>query len=395
MKKSFLKGFVSGVALCVAFATTAALAGSVFEKIEVARGAMNLIVDDKQVDIDNFLYNDKTYVPLRKFAEALDLVVRYDDKTKTVSVVDKGTHQMLSREIAFLVNGQAVRTNYFTEVTNYYKLNMGMDDVSGSEAEEFKEYVRNEVTAMMVVKQIAEDLSITLTQTERRLLEEKITLYENNMGGHDAFVEFLGKYSVSYETYYAIQENFALRSKVLDIMTDEITDEELLKYYDENKKSYLSEKVSAKHILIRTSDDLGYPYADSVKLQKKALADEILEKIRNGEEEFNDMMYQYSEDPGLMAYSGIYTFGKGEMLQAFETAAFSMEKGQLSDVIETEIGYHIIYLVDKYRIYESFDEVKQEIYNTLRNERYYMEIEPKIQKADIIYNHDVWNNLKL
>lgn len=395
MKKSFFKGFVSGVAVCIVLATTVSLAQNIFESIEVVRGKMNLVIGEQRVDIDNFLYNDTTYVPLRKFSEALDMVVKYDSETSTASVMDKSTYQMMSREIAFLVNGQPVRTNYFTEIVNYYKLNMGMESVSGEEANEFKEYVRGEVTTMMIIKQIAEDLSISLSQTERRLMEEKIALYENNMGGHDAFIEFLNKYSVSYETYYSIQENFAIRSKVLDVITDEITDEELLKYYEENKKNYLSEKVSAKHILIKTVDDAGYPYADSVKLQKKVLADEILGKIKSGEYSFNDMMYEYSQDPALLAYSGVYTFGRGEMLQAFETAAFSMEKGQMSEVIESEIGYHIIYLVDKYRLYESFDDVKQDIYNTLRNERYYIEIEPKIKRADIIYNREVWDNLKI
>ena len=395
MKRKPFGSFIAGFLACALLVGTVSFAEDIFEKIDVVRGKMKLTIGTKDVDLDNFIYNDTTYVPLRKFSEALGMVVTYDNKTNNISVMDKSTYQMMSREIAFLVNGQPVRTNYFTEAANYYKLNMGIDSLRDEEADDFKEYVRGEVTSMTVIRQIADDLSISLSQTEKRLLDEKIELYENNMGGHDAFVSFLAKYSVSYDTYYSIQENFALRSKVLDVMTDEITDAELLNYYNENKRMYLSEKVTAKHILIRTVDDAGYSYADSVKIKKKELADEILEKIKSGEADFDDMMYEYSEDPGLMAYPGGYTFGRGEMLKAFENAAFAMEKGQISDVVESENGYHIIYLVDKYRLYESFDDVKQDIYNTLRNERYYLEIEPKIQKADIIYNRDVWNNLKL
>ena len=393
MKKR-IKGFIAGFLCCAMLTATIGFADDIYENIQVIRGKMNINIKGQNVDMENILYNNTTYVPLRKLAESLGMVVTYDSATSSVGVLDKSTYQIMNREIAFLVNGQPVRTNYFTEVMNYFKLNMGMTGVPDDEAEDFKEYVKNEVVSMSVLQQIADDLSIRLTNTETRLLEEKITLYENNFGGKDAFKEFLNEYGVSYETYYAIQENFALRSKVLDIMTDEITDEDLHKYYKENSKNYLSEKVTAKQIFIRTVDDTGYPYADSVKLERKELAEEILEKIKSGEETFDDMMYKYSQDPGLMAYPGGYTFGRGEMLLAFETAAFGLEKGGISDVVESENGYHIIWLMDKYRLYESFDDVKQDIYNTLRNERYYTEVEPKIKTSDIIYNIEIWNSIK-
>ena len=393
MKKR-IKSFVAGFVCCSLLMATVGFADDIYESIQVIRGKMNINIKGENVNIDNFLYNDTTYVPLRELAEKLDMAVTYDSSTASVGIMDKSAYQILSREIAFLVNGQPVRTNYFTEVMNYFKLNMGMNSVSDSDAQDFKEYVKNEVVAMNVLRQIADDLSIRLTNTETRLLEEKITLYENNFGGHDAFSEFLSQNGVSYETYYSIQENFALRSKVLDIMTDEITDEDLNNYYKENSKNYLSEKVTAKQIFIRTVDETGYPYADSVKLERKELAEEILSKIRSGEETFDDMMYKYSQDPGLMAYPGGYTFGRGEMLLAFETAAFGLEKGSISDVVESENGYHIIWVMDKYRLYEAFDDVKQDIYNTLRNERYYTEVEPKIKTADIIYNIEIWSSIR-
>lgn len=392
--KSKIINFVIGFLSCALLIGTCTFAVDIFENISVVRGKMNIKIMGRDANIDNFIYNNTTYVPLRKLAEELDMVVTYDYETSTAEIMDKSSHQILSREIAFLVNGQPIRTNYFTELMNYYKLNMGMDSVSAEDSEDFKEYVKREAVAMAVTQQIADELSVSLSVTEERLLEEKIELYENNMGGHDAFVKFLSGYGISYETYRAIQENFAIKSKLLDIMTDEITEEELYNYYKENSKNYLSEKVTAKQIFIRTVDDTGFPYADSVKLEKKEFANKLLEYIRKGKYSFDDLMYQYSEDPGLMAYPAGYTFGRGEMLYAFETAAFSLEKGEISDVVETENGYHIIMLVDKYRLYESFEDVKQDIYNTLRNERYYTEFEPKINGADIIYNKDTWESIR-
>lgn len=394
MKKSGFTGFIAGFLVCALLCGTVGFADDIYKTIQVVAGKMNINIGNNKVDMDNFVYNDTTYVPLRQFANALNMVVTYDAQNDSINIIDSQTYQIMNQNIAFLVNGKPVRVNYFSEVMNYYKINMGMETVEEEDAEDFKNYVLQEVIGMEVVNQIAEDLAIKLTTTESRLLEERIELYEKNMGGHEVFEEYLSKKGVSFSTYYKIQEYFALRSKVLDVMTDEITAEELYNYYEENKKMYLQDKVTAKQIFIRTVDETGMPYSDSVIYEKRQFANEILRKIKSGEETFDDMMDVYSQDPGKLSYPGGYTFGKGEMLQVFEDTAFALEKGQISEVVESDTGFHIILLVDRYKLYEPFENVKEDIYNTLRNEKYYIEVEPQIQKAYIIFNQEKWDSIK-
>ena len=102
---------------------------------------------------------------------------------------------------------------------------------------------------------------------------------------------------------------------------------------------YKKDKVTAKQILLTTVDNAGYSLAPSVKAEKKSKMYEIYNAITSGEAEFDDMMFQYSEDPGLKAYPNGYTFARGEMLKAFEDQAFSMAEG------ETVSYTHLFFIV--------------------------------------------------
>ena len=135
--KSKIINFVIGFLSCALLIGTCSFAVDLFENISVVRGKMNIKVMGRDINIDNFIYNNTTYVPLRQLANELDMVVTYDYETSSVEIVDKVSHQIMSREIAFLVNGQPIRINYFTELMNYYKLNMGMDSVDAEDAADF------------------------------------------------------------------------------------------------------------------------------------------------------------------------------------------------------------------------------------------------------------------
>ena len=92
-----------------------------------------------------------------------------------------------------------------------------------------------------------------------------------------------------------------------------------------------NDKVTAQHVLIMSESE---KYEDP-----KATAEEVLEKAKAGED-FAALIAEYNEDPG--ATEAGYTFGPGEMVKEFEEAAFALECGEISDVVKTEYGYHII-----------------------------------------------------
>jgi len=155
-----------------------------------------------------------------------------------------------------------------------------------------------------------------------------------------------------------ITDNF-LREKLVEEVGEEATideaqlneDLELLAaqdpFYEAIKEyGYDATNVRAKHVLIKTIDESGLPLSEEDKTKSYEKAQEVLERANNGED-FATLVKEYSEDPGSLATDGEYTFGRGEMVAEFEEAAYSLEPGEISDIVETSYGYHIIKLEEK------------------------------------------------
>ncbi len=145
--------------------------------------------------------------------------------------------------------------------------------------------------------------------------EFKIALRAMGFSSADGY-EKVARLNVGYQK---VEEDFNQnRKKYID-------DEEVL----QNFKS--SGEVCAQHILIKN---------DSEKHSNpEAVIKEVLEKAKAGED-FEKLMSQYNEDPGQPPAG--YSFGKGVMVPEFETAAFSLEYNEISDVVETDYGHHIL-----------------------------------------------------
>lgn len=393
MKNKTLRGFVLGFLVCVLLTGTLTYANDIYENISVIMGRMNIFIGNDPVEIDNMVYNGTTYVPLRRISELFGKVVSYDAADSSVTIRDKDEAQIISKEIAFLVNGQPVRVDFFTQMINWYKLNSGGYVPEGEGYADFRDFVRDEVVAMEITNQYANELGLTLFGSDINEINKTIEIYANNYGGMEAFKTLLLKNGITYDVYYEIQKNYALRGKLADVMTDEITTYDLIDYYYENIEAYKVEKVTAKQIFMSTTDDSGYSLPNSLKADKERTLWGIYNKIKRGEESFDDMMFMYSEDSGLKAYPDGYTFARGEMVKAFENQAFSLNKGEMSEVFESELGYHIILVTGRSVTYESFENVRENILNSLRNDAYYKVVEPKISEAYVYTNSEVYNSL--
>ncbi len=105
------------------------------------------------------------------------------------------------------------------------------------------------------------------------------------------------------------------------------------------------ESVTASHILIRYAGAMrSGPDMTRSKEDAKKLADEVAEKARAAGAEFAAIADQYTEDPSGKGRGGkLGTFTRGRMVKEFEQAAFALEPGGVSDVIETAFGFHIIH----------------------------------------------------
>ena len=137
-----------------------------------------------------------------------------------------------------------------------------------------------------------------------------------------------------------------------------VSDANLHKQYQDNIDAYSTpERVEVRHILIKTTD---VPKEEVPKL--KAKAEDILKQLKGGAD-FAKLAKKDSQDPGSAAKGGdLGWIVRGQTVPAFEKAAFSLKPGQLSDVITTEYGFHIIQvLAHQQPRTQSFDEVKPQL----------------------------------
>ncbi len=152
----------------------------------------------------------------------------------------------------------------------------------------------------------------------------------------------------------------------------QVTEEDMRKYYEENSDTYNQpERVKASHILIRVDEN-----RSKAEAEKKAR--NVLRQARALDKDprsFNQLVNKYSDDEGSKRRGGdlgyfVRTEDGGKMVQAFSDAAFALENvGDLSDLVETEHGFHIIRLTGRRDpIERSFDDVKRNIEQTLRGE---------------------------
>ena len=134
------------------------------------------------------------------------------------------------------------------------------------------------------------------------------------------------------------------------------------KYYRDNQQEFTTpEQVRASHILIKSDKD---------DAAAKAKAEALLKQVKSGAD-FAALAKKNSEDEGSAKNGGdLDYFGRGRMVKEFEDAAFSLQPGQMSDVVKSPFGYHIIKVVDhKPAITKSIADVRQQIADRLATER--------------------------
>ena len=142
----------------------------------------------------------------------------------------------------------------------------------------------------------------------------------------------------------------------------EVTEKEIQSYYEYNSDRYSQPKqVKARHILFKVNED----DSEEVKNAAKKKAEKVLEKAHKGED-FASLAGKYSEGPTKSKGGDLGYFKAGEMEKPFEEAAFALKKGEISDLVQTRFGYHIILVEDiKEAGTKPLENVKGEIRATL------------------------------
>lgn len=209
----------------------------------------------------------------------------------------------------------------------------------------------NEQQRVVSVAQIAPESFMKQAKVDEAAVKD---YYEKNQ--HEFEVPEQAR--VEYVTFSVA----ALRSKVT------VDDGEIKKYYEEHKSEFgTQEQRKAAHILISVAKQA----SDADKQAAKAKAEQILRQLKKAPAKFAELARKYSGDPGSAGNGGdLGFFSRGMMVKPFEDAAFSLKPGELSGLVQSEFGFHIIKLLAiKPAKIQSLAEVKGTIVQRLKQQK--------------------------
>jgi foldase protein PrsA len=208
-----------------------------------------------------------------------------------------------------------------------------------------------------VVVADADKKGITAKEEEvETALDEIKKGLETQFGGEKKVDSSLKKFKLTWDDLKEIVvNNFKIQQLYTQVTADvKVTDEDVSKYYEEHKSEFnMPEQVKASHILVKEED----------------LANELKERLEKGED-FAELAKEYSTDGSSAAGGDLGYFPTGRMVPEFDQAAFSTPVGELSPVVKTQFGYHIIKVEDKKPAHTlSLDEVKAFLVMQLENQQ--------------------------
>jgi len=234
------------------------------------------------------------------------------------------------------------------------------------------------MTQELLDKKLKQFLFAFLDVTEQEVLEYYTFIKEKIKIGYVEFKPEDFKKSVKFdqtglkEYFENNRENYRVPRKIkvtyveIDPVDSKggvsVTEKEIESFYEYNNEAYTQPKqVKARHILFTLGEDALKEAEDKVR----KVAKEVLAKARQGED-FATLAKKHSEGPTKSKGGDLGYFKRGQMTPSFEEIAFKLKKGEISDLVRTEFGYHIIKVEDiKEAATKSLEEVRDEIVETL------------------------------
>jgi peptidyl-prolyl cis-trans isomerase D len=289
--------------------------------------------------------------------------IEYEAKRLGITVSDQERADRIKQYLPTAFNGDSFvgMDAYSREVQTKFQLTVPV----------FEDLVRQGLVEEKFRKLITDGVSVSPAEIQQQFKyqNEKIKLdyvvikpedLEAKITPDDAEIK---SYYEQNKAKFQIPEKRVVRYGLLDLtqlrQNTAVTDDELRSLYNQNLQQYqVPNRVHAEHILFMT---VGKTDAEVAEIKKKA--EDVLAQAKKKGANFEDLAKKYSEDPGSKAKGGdLGWIVQGQTVPEFEKSAFSLNKGETSDLIKTQYGFHIIRVLDKETAHtKTFDEVKDSL----------------------------------
>jgi len=280
-------------------------------------------------------------------------------------------------KVTLLVEGKGLAITA-AEVVQAIQDNLGTRtaQLKGVDAGRLKGIIEQGATQLAERKLLLAAAAAAKTVVPAEEFDKAIQAQYAQAGGEPGFLEALKSAGISIDhVKKSVQETLVINKYLEGIVQAgaKVSEEDIRKAYQEETAG--DKTASVRHILLLTQGK-----SDQEKAEVRKKIEDILVKAKAGED-FAALAKQFSEDPGSKDNGGLYeNFGRGQMVKPFEDAAFSVPVGQISGVVETTYGYHIIQVVDRKKETRPFEEVRGEIESRLKDGKQGTAVEDHIKE---------------
>ncbi len=263
-------------------------------------------------------------------------------------------------ENAALVNGQPIPYKDFEMQADAQQQRMGTSGKSVSQ-------IRDETLDMMISTELLYQQSVKSgIKVDQKKVEDQFTAFKQRFNDQKKYDDWLAKVNLTEDQ---LKAQFLQNMSVRELITKEIepnvkiTDKQIEAFYNENPQYFeKAESVRARHILIKV--EKGADEKQKKEAHQKLV--DIKKRLDKGEK-FEELAKAHSQCPSSSQGGDLGFFTKGRMVPAFEKVAFELKPGQVSDIVETQFGYHLIEVVERKEPGKvELGEVKERISEELR-----------------------------
>ena len=321
---------------------------------------LTIRINGQVVETPHYLYKGTTYVPLVFFRDVLNCHI-YEDSSIGVVKIYAPDYITFGEGEVFYYDGQMLTKNQYDQIFALVSHLTGNTELSPNALENELQYLKS---SLLLGEKITNDDNFKLFLESNNI---DAMLKELNISDPEFVKEMILK-PIFYQ--YEINDKNATAYYIP-------TDAELEAIHKKSPYA-IGHWMKAKHILImKTEDDSG-----------KKQAEEILKKLKNNPEEFDKLMAEKSEDPGSHSQPDGYLFTEGQMVTEFYEGTLALEVGEISEIVESQYGYHIILKVADYSEGVPYTEVKDELHISYAQEQFRNDLQKTIANINTILNSE-------